>query len=101
MLYKPKNSAHIGIRATRGNQISAGLLLRKKQATPTKTGYSHDRITKRYASKVFPPSNAIPVPINTKYGTHGTKIMHQTTGMLATVVLSGASPLNDFENTAF
>lgn len=98
-VYKPRNSTHIGIRANSGNPISAGFLLRKKKATPTRTGYIHARITKRYASKVRPPSNAIPVPMNVKYGTHGTKTMHQTTSVPTTAVLSGAGPVKDFENT--
>lgn len=54
---------------------------------------------KAYAPKVYPPSNAIPVPISVKKGSHGTKITHQIVNMVVTVTVSGAGPGNDFSNT--
>jgi hypothetical protein len=46
-----------------------------------------------------PPSNAIPVPINVKKGTHGTKIKHHKAKMILTSMASGGGPIEDCSNT--
>jgi hypothetical protein len=95
----PKNGIKASTNPSTGSQTSIGLFLLKKKATATRAGYVQAMAMTAYAAPLSPPSNAIPVPIIEKMGSHGSNITHQTVSRILTVLVSGDALGKDASNT--